>query len=259
MDEPKQPFDYRMQTGKRVGELWGYQQEQIFMTVDEANAYKEELWQSYKKLNPSADKSKYQAYQIFTAGSDVSAGDLKFVDRNADGLINNMDEGFLDTPSFPESMFALKLGVEHKGFSVSMMLQGASNFAINTRTNYNPTPGRGTILDFVLDRYTPERYAAGETIKYPRLVNTNDNWKYAGSFWIQDASYLRLKNLEVGYTFDSTKKIVKTLGINNFRIYANGMDLFTLSNIKNIDPETTNGVLRYPRSRVINLGINVQF
>jgi hypothetical protein len=68
-----------------------------------------------------------------------------------------------------------------------------------------------------------------------------------------------LKNLEVGYTFDSTKKIVKTLGINNFRIYANGMDLFTWSSIKNIDPETTNGVLRYPRSRVINLGINVEF
>jgi len=259
MDEPIEKYDYRMQTGKRVGQQWGYQQEQIFMTVDEANAYKEELWQSYKKLNADADKSKYQAYQIFTAGSDVSAGDLKFVDRNADGLINNMDEGFLDTPGFPETMFALKLGAEHKGFSVSFMLQGASNFAINTRTNYNPTPARGTLLDFVLDRYTPERYAAGETIEYPRLVNTNDNWKYVGSFWIKDATYLRLKNLEVGYTFDSTKKIVKSLGINNFRIYANGMDLFTLSSIKNIDPETTDGVLRYPRSRVINLGLSVQF
>jgi TonB-linked SusC/RagA family outer membrane protein len=259
MDEPGQLYDYRMQTGKRVGELWGYMQEDFFMTVEEADAYREELWQRYSSLNPGANKNTYQAYQIFTAGHDVSAGDLKFVDRNEDGLINNMDEGFLDTPGFPEVMYGVKLGIEHKGFSISALVQGASNFAINTRTNYNPTPARGTILDFVLDRYTPERYAAGETIIYPRLLDTNDNWKYAGSFWIKDASYVRLKSLEVGYTFDSTKQIVKKLGIDNFRIYTNGLDLLTLSRIKNLDPETTNGVLRYPRSRVINLGFSIQF
>jgi len=259
MDEPKQPYDYRMQTGKRVGQLWGYVQEGFFKTAEEADAYKEKLWQRYSKLNPDATKSTYQAYQIFSAGHDVSAGDLKFIDRNGDGLINNMDEGFLDYPGFPETMFGLKLGIEHKGFSVSVLLQGASNFAINTRTNYSPTPAKGTILDFVLDRYTPERYNAGDKILYPRLLDTNDNWKYAGSFWIKDATYLRLKNLEIGYTFDSSKQIVNTLGINNFRIYASGMDLFTLSSIKTIDPETTNGVLRYPRSRVINLGLSVKF
>lgn len=259
MDEPEQPYDYRMQTGKRVGELWGYLQEDIFMTAEEAEAYREELWQTYLEQNSGASKANYQAYQIFSAGHDVAAGDLKFIDRNEDGLINNMDEGFLDTPSFPESIFGLKFGFEHKGFSISALLQGASNFAINTRTNYNPTPARGTILDFVLDRYTPERYNSGETIKYPRLLDTNDNWKYPGSFWIKDASYVRLKNLEVGYTFDSSKTIVKKLGIDNFRIYTNGMDLYTISRIKNLDPETTNGVLRYPRSRVINLGISVQF
>jgi len=259
MDEPEQPYDYRMQTGKRVGELWGYLQEDILMSAEEAEAYREELWQTYLDKNPGANKANYQAYQIFSAGHDVSAGDLKFIDRNEDGLINNMDEGFLDTPGFPETMFGVKLGFEHKGFSVSALLQGASNFAINTRTNYNPTPARGTILDFVLDRYTPERYNAGETIKYPRLLDTNDNWKYPGSFWIKDASYVRLKNLEIGYTFDSSKRMVKKLGIDNFRIYTNGMDLFTISRIKNLDPETTNGVLRYPRSRVINLGVSVQF
>jgi TonB-linked SusC/RagA family outer membrane protein len=259
MDEPEQPFAYRMQTGKRVGELWGYMQKDIFMTAAEAEAYKEELWQRYSELNPNDAKSDYQAYQIFTAGYDVSAGDLKFIDRNNDGLINNMDEGFLDTPGFPEAMFGLQTGFERGGFSVSILLQGATNFAINTRTNYNPTPARGTILDFVMDRYTPERYDAGETILYPRLLNTNDNWKYTGSFWIQDATYLRLKNIVLGYTFDSSRQFVRRIGIDNFMVYASGMDLFTLSRIKTIDPETTNGVLRYPRSMVVNLGISVQF
>jgi TonB-linked SusC/RagA family outer membrane protein len=259
MDEPMQPYEYRMQTGKRVGELWGYLQEGIFMTVEEAEAYKEELWLRYSELNPGAVESEYQAYQIFTAGHDVSAGDLKFVDRNGDGLINNMDEGFLDIPGFPETMFGLQTGFEYKGFSISLLFQGATNFAINTRTNYNPTPARGTILDFVLDRYTPERYEAGETILYPRLLDTNDNWKYPGSFWIQNASYIRLKNAIIGYTFGESKQFVRRLGIDNFMVYTNGMDLFTLSRIKTIDPETTNGVLRYPRSMVINLGVSVKF
>lgn len=259
MDEPEQPYEYRMQTGRRVGEQWGYIQEDFFRTEAEANAYRDELWETYSSLNPGADKDSYQAYQIFTAGHDVSAGDLKFIDRNNDGLINNLDEGYLDTPSFPETMFGLNTGFEHKGFSLSVLLQGASNYSINTRTNYNPTPNKGTILDFVMDRYTPERYAAGESIKYPRLLNTNDNWKYAGTYWIKDATYLRLKNVEIGYTFGSDVKVVRDLGLNSFRIFANGMDLLTFSDIENIDPETTNGVLRYPRSKVINLGVNVQF
>lgn len=259
MDEPQQPYEYRMQTGRRVGEIWGYLQEDFFKTEAEANAYRDELWATYSALNPGADKDSYQAYQIFTAGHDVSAGDLKFIDRNGDGLINNMDEGYLDTPSFPEIMFGLNTGFEYKGFSLSVLLQGASNFSINTRTNYNPTPNKGTILDFVMDRYTPERYAAGESIKYPRLLNTNDNWKYVGTYWIKDATYLRLKNVEVGYTFNSDVKLINDLGLNSFRIFANGLDLLTFSKIKNIDPETTNGVLRYPRSRVFNIGVNIQF
>ena len=259
MDEPQQAYEYRMQTGRRVGEVWGYLQEDFFRTEAEANSYRDELWTTYSKLNPGADKNSYQAYQIFTAGHDVSAGDLKFIDRNGDGLINNLDEGFLDSPSFPEIMFGMNTGFEYKGFSFSVLLQGASNFSINTRTNYNPTPNKGTILDFVLDRYTPEKYAAGESIKYPRLLNTNDNWKYAGSYWIKDATYLRLKNIEVGYTFGSDVKLIKDIGLKSLRIFANGMDLFTFSKIKNIDPETTDGKLKYPRSRVINLGISAQF
>jgi TonB-linked SusC/RagA family outer membrane protein len=259
MDEPEQPYDYRMQTGKRVGEIWGYQQGGIFMTIEEADAYREQLWQTYSTLNPGADKSDYQAYQVFNSGHDVSAGDLKFIDRNGDGLINNMDEGFLDTPNFPESMFALKTGFEHKGFSVSVLLQGASNFSVNTRTNYNPTPARGTVLDFVLNRYTPERYEAGEKIEYPRLVNTNDNWKYVGSFWVQDATYLRVKNVEIGYTFGSSSRFIRTLGLDNLRVFTNGMDLLTITKIETIDPETTNGELRYPRSSVINIGVSVEF
>ena len=259
MDEPKQAFEYREQTGKRVGEMWGYLQDDFFRTEDEANAYRDELWSVYSELNPGAEKDSYQAYQIFATGSDVSAGDLKYVDRNGDGVITNLDEGFIGVPNFPETMFGLKFGVMHKNLSLSVLLQGASDFAINIRTDNTPIPTKGSLLDFVEYRYTPERYDAGENIEFPRLLATNDNWKDAGSFWIRDASYLRVKNIELAYTFNASSNFVKSMGIENVKIFANGMNLLTFTDIKYLDPETTNGVLRYPRSRVINLGVQVQF
>ncbi|HCC71233.1 MAG TPA: hypothetical protein DEQ09_08795 [Bacteroidales bacterium] len=259
MDEPEQPYEYMMQTGRRVGEIWGYMQDGFFMTETEADAYKEELWQTYLLQNPGADKSSYQAYQLFNTGYDVSAGDIKFIDRNGDGLINSNDEGYLDMVNFPESMFALNLGFQYKGFSASLLLQGATNYSINSRTNRYPMPAKASIPGFVLNRYTPERYEAGETIEYPRLVNTNDNWKYNGTYWIKDATYIRVKNFELSYTLNSTIKFIDAIGFDNIRVYANGLNLFTLSKIKTIDPETSDGVLQYPRNRVFNLGISAQF
>lgn len=259
MDEPAQEFDYRMQTGKRVGETWGYMQEDFFRTVEEADAYKNQLWEVYRELNPGADISSYQAYQIFNSGSDVSAGDLKFIDRNNDGVITNMDEGYLNMVNFPESMFALNTGFQIKQFSFSVLLQGATNYSINSRTNYSPNPTKGSVLDFVMNRYTPERYESGEKVEFPRLVTTNDNWQFNGTYWIQDATYLRVKSLEVGYTFDTSNRFVKSMGLDNFRIYTSGLNLLTFSKIKYLDPETTNGELRYPSSRVFNVGVSVQF
>lgn len=259
MDEPQQPLEYRMQTGRRVGEIWGYQQEGFFNTVEEAEAYKNELWETYKENNPDAERDSYQAYQIFNTGSDVSAGDLKFIDRNNDGVINDLDEGYLDRVNFPESMFAVNTGFQLKQLSFSVLLQGATNFAINARTNNVPDPTRGSMMDFILNRYTPERYEAGEKIEFPRLLNASNNWKFNGTYWIQDATYLRVKSVEVGYTFDSSRRIIKIIGLDNFRIYLNGLNLYTFTGIKYLDPETTNGELRYPRSRVFNLGISAQF
>lgn len=259
IDEPEKEFDYRQKTGTRVGEIWGYMQEDYFTTVEEAEAYKDELWSTYSELNPDASRDNYQAYGIFDNGSDVSAGDLKFIDRNNDGEITNMDAGYLGIPNFPETMFGLKAGVTHKNLSFSFMLQGASDFAINVRTDNSPTLGKGTAMDFVMNRYTPERYAAGEKIEFPRLLSSNDNWKYVGSYWMRDATYLRLKSVEIGYTFTQSNKFIKKLGLDNVKFFTNGLNLLTFSGIKYMDPETSNGRLTYPRSRVINLGVQVQF
>lgn len=259
IDEPNKPYEYQQNTNRRVGELWGYQQDGFFESDNAAKAYKEKLWERYQELNPSANEADYQAYQVFTTGYDVSAGDILIIDRNNDGVINSEDQGYLNMTKFPETMFGFKLGAIYNNWSISAMFQGASNFSINGKTSTSPNLEKGSIIDFVMNRYTPERYAAGETVEFPRLLATNNNWELPGTFWYQDATYLRLKNVEIAYTFDSTVRLLDNLGIDNIRVFANGMNLLTFSAIKYIDPETTDGKLRYPRSKVINLGLQVQF
>ena len=259
MDEPEQPYKYRMQTGMSVGQIWGYQQEGYFETEAEANEYRDELWETYLENNPGASQEDYQAYQIFDAGSDVGAGDLKFIDRNGDGLITSDDEGYLDMVNFPESMFGLDLGFQYKSLSLSMLLQGATNYSVNARTAWAPNVSGGSLMGFVLDRYTPGRYEAGESIDYPRLIKTNDNWQFNGNFWTQDATYLRLKNLQLAYTFDSSIDLIQRLGMDNIQFYVSGHNLLTFTKLETIDPETTDGQLQYPRSRVFNIGVKAQF
>ncbi|MBN1131923.1 MAG: TonB-dependent receptor [Bacteroidales bacterium] len=260
MDEPEQLYEYRMQTGRRVGEIWGYLQEDFFKTEEEANAYRDELWEVYLKNNPGADKSGYQAYQIFTSGHDVGAGDLKFIDRNNDGLINSLDEGYIGKVNFPESMFAFNFSYNYKALSVSFILQGATNFATNIHVSTNFEPSISSLMQYVSERYTPERYAAGEPVNYPRFLETNNNWQYYhGTFWIRDASYLRIKNFQLGYSFSKSAGILNQLNIDNIELYVNGYDLYAFTALKNIDPETRNGELLYPRTRTFNIGVKAQF
>lgn len=260
MDEPDQLYDYRMQTGRRVGEMWGYIQEGFFKTESEALAYRDELWDVYLKNNPGADKAGYQAYQIFTSGHDVGAGDLKFIDRNNDGLINSLDEGFIGKVNFPESMFALNLNYQYKAFSASILLQGVTNFATNIHISNNFEPSTSSLMGFVSERYTPERYEQGEAVNYPRFLETNNNWQYYhGTFWIRDASYLRVKNVQFGYSFNNKSRMLSAMHVDNLELYVSGYDLYSFSKIKNVDPETRNGELLYPRSRTFNIGIKAQF
>lgn len=259
VDEPTQPFDYQKQTGGRVGEYYGYKQERFFKTTEEAQAYKDELWATYSAINSGADRAKYQAYEIFTLGHDVDAGDIKIIDRNKDGLINVADQGYLGITKFPETMFGAKIGASYKNWSLSALLQGASNYAINTRTNSSPEPAKGSLIDYLEYRYTPERYELGERIDFPRFLNTNNNWVTMGNFWYDDVTYLRLKTLEISYTFTKSNPFIKRLGMESFRVFASGYNLLTYSTIDVMDPETTDGKLNYPRSRVLNLGFQLQF
>lgn len=193
-------------------------------------------------------------------GITVKPGDIRFVDKTGDGRIN-ADDRFVLGNDFPRYLFSLTYGFEVKGFDFSMMWQGVGKRskwmrgeAVEAFHNNN----EGPVLDFHLDRWTPSNPDAS----YPRLTRGSEsaNTMLGSDFWIRDAKYLRLKNVQVGYTFP--KKWMEKVKIQNLRIYASLQNALTFSAMPGgWDPEYTgDGSGRaYPVARVFSLGLNVKF
>ncbi|WP_195333508.1 SusC/RagA family TonB-linked outer membrane protein [Bacteroides salyersiae] len=196
-------------------------------------------------------------------------GDIKYVDYNEDGMIDEWDKQPLMRNNTPIMNFGLTLNGQWKGLDLSMSFQGAAMF--NARMNASPLQWGGSAWDIFMDRwhkvdasgnvdpFDPDgKWVPG---KYPSTrVQDPQNYGIESSFWYNNCSYLRLKNLEIGYTFPN--KWTKFLGVNTLRLYANGYNLFTIqsSDSDYIDPENPGGGIdRYPIMRNFNFGINVNF
>lgn len=193
-------------------------------------------------------------------GITVKPGDLRYVDKNGDGKINSEDR-FVIGNDFPRYLFSLTYGFEVKGFDFSMMWQGVGKRskwmrgeAVEAFHNNN----EGPVLDFHVDRWTPSNPDA----TYPRLTRGTEsaNTMLGSDFWIRDAKYLRLKNVQVGYTFPM--RWMDKVKIQNLRIYVSLQNALTFSAmLGGWDPEYTgDGSGRtYPVARVFSLGLNVKF
>ena len=196
-------------------------------------------------------------------------GDIKYVDFNEDGMIDEWDMQPLMRNNTPIMNFGLTLSGQWKGLDLSMSFQGASMF--NARMNASPLQWGGSAWDIFMDRWHKVDASGnvnsfdpdGEWVpgKYPSTrVQDPQNYGIESSFWYNNCTYLRLKNLEIGYTFPS--KWTKFVGINSLRLYANGYNLFTIQSSASdyIDPENPGGGIdRYPIMRNFNFGINVNF
>ena len=243
-DEVPQQYAYRYRTGQRFGQFFGYVADGIYNTWEEVNDPNRPIYMwSTNKIQP---------------------GDIKYKDINGDGHINDDDQVPIGYSNFPEVMFGFTLGGSYKDFDFSLLFQGA--------TNVSNLPSRRTMRGFythtgankdLLKSWSQERYDQGLDIRYPRYSVTEDDHNYQTStFWLEDASYLRLKNMEIGYTmkFDFLKK----MGISSTRIYINGNNLLTWSRLRfpGQDPEYPTGEANnepYPVTRVYNIGLNVNF
>lgn len=186
--------------------------------------------------------------------SNTKAGDVRYRDINGDDKIDANDRVILGDP-YAHYLFGFKIGMEYKGFDLSMFFQGiGKKDAIITDRFVRPLYD-STIFAHQLDYWTPNNQDA----KYPRILNKTDgnhNYEYS-DFWKINAGYLRMKNLSFGYNFP--QKWIDKIGLERLRLYFSANNLFTISDfVPGLDPESPSSV-SYPFAKTYSFGLNVQF
>ncbi|MDR7129541.1 TonB-linked SusC/RagA family outer membrane protein [Algoriphagus sp. 4150] len=240
MDEPIRAYPWLQRTGHPVDQFWGLVSDGFYNTAAEL---------------AEAPSSAF--------ASQLQPGDIRYVDQNGDGVIDQNDEVPIGYSKFPQVVYGLSFGGDYKGFDFSILFQGAdkvSTYIGEMGAWAFDTDWRNATTSH-LERWTPERYEAGLPITYPRveLSPTSGKHNYRPSdFWLQDVSYIRLKNVEVAYRFQPV--ILSRIGVSSLRVFVNGNNLLTWSQMENLDPESPTGRgAFYPQMRVYNVGVNVQF
>jgi len=190
----------------------------------------------------------------------LNPGDIKYLDLNNDGVINWKDERVINNGGTPHTMYGLNLLLGYKGFDFSLLVQGAGNFSV-TLLGANicidsDRPAYKVVWD---ERWTPENNNKNAIIPRQRFSQYTNVW--TSDYWVKDVTYLRLKNLDLGYNFPT--KLVKPIGISNLRLYVSGTNLMTLCGITKygFDPEspTSNRGWSYPIMKTVTAGLNVKF
>lgn len=201
-------------------------------------------------LFQSDDEVKNAPFQ----NSNTKAGDVRYKDQNGDKKIDANDRVILGDP-YAHYLFGLKIGMEYKGFDLSMFFQGIGKKDKIITDNLVRPFNDSSIFEHQLDYWTPDNRDA----EYPRILNKEDanhNYEYS-DYWQINAGYLRMKNLSLGYTFP--KKWVQTICMERLRLYFSANNLFTVSNfVPGLDPESANSV-SYPFAKTFSFGLNVQF
>lgn len=188
--------------------------------------------------------------QVWT---DTKPGDVKYVDQNKDNIIDERDLYPIGHTSVPTLSGNLNTRFQYKGIDFNLFFQGVKNRTVSfSGPLFHAFQNEGKISEIALERWTPE---TAETATYPRLtaLNNENNYRYS-TLWQRDGSFIKLRSIELGYTFPS--KIIKSIGLDDARIFVNGTNLFSWDHMKGYrDPEIEYG---YPATRSYSIGIKIQ-
>lgn len=188
---------------------------------------------------------------LYTNANGALPGDMKFKDLNGDGQINADDRTFIGNP-IPKITYGINFNASYKNFDFSFLVQGVNNVDVYNDMiqilDYDTRPFNSTTD--VLNSWNGE----GTSNTTPRLTFNNNGGSQVSSKFVEDASYLRLKNIELGYTFNNTFK-----GVNNLRVYVSGQNLLTITDYKGLDPESTSLIDKgtYPQSKAVIFGARI--
>ncbi len=232
------PEFYRAQNGYAIGYFWGYQTAGIFQNQEQIN--------------------NWIAAGNGTLQSTPQPGDVIYIDRNHDGVINEDDKTDLGN-GMPDFTYGLNLGITYKNFDISVTASGSvGNKIVQSYRNHANKYANYTTA--ILDRWTGE----GTSNKMPRVTESNINWQFS-DLYVHDADFLRISNITIGYDFS---KLMNCKYVSQARIYAQVQNAFTFTKYDGMDPEIgygTDGWVSgidlgyYPRPRTILFGVNLKF
>ena len=247
ISEPKAQME-----GYAINAFYGYEMDGLYQISDFT-------WQNNSDPNIPHEERDYVLKDgvVSVANYTAQPGDIKYKDLNGDGKVTMEDDRTIIGKQFPDLTYAWQLNLEWKNFDFSMFWQGVQG--INGYTYFEiacPFSGFANMGSWWLDRWTPDNPDA----KYPRLTLDGTRNNIHSTFYMENASYLRLKNIELGYTFD--RKLLPFMRNCTVRLYGNIQNAFTITNYKGFDPEMEVGETRaqaYPLVRIYTIGLNVNF
>lgn len=226
-------------------------------------------WQAYTG-HPLGAQARYHFLGFYTAADianpavakaasgTTKAGDLKYQDLNGDGVIDGRDQAVSDITNTPVNTFGTSLGLGYKGFSIDVLLQGATGFNVAG----SEEAIRAFSANFQAIQQQAWTPALGDAAKYPYLTSTRtiSDPSNASDFWAISGNYLRVRTAQVAYAFPV--KMIQKIGLQSLRVYLSGNNLYTWSNAYKkyaLDPEAAYGTPEqvYPPQRVYNIGISI--
>lgn len=244
--EASNPYYWMNSTGFAIGQRFGLVSDGLFNTAEElAN----------------------RPYNTYTSNA-ATLGDIRYKDLDGDGLINQNDFAPIGYPNYAQYHFNVKLHFGWKGLDLKLLLTGSANGSYYLSPGYTIPfyKNAGNAWKWQYDgRWTEEKYLAGEEISYPRATysaTTAHNNYLTSDYWMVSTNHFKLKNVELGYTFDLSNKGKRNI-VQACRIFANANNVYTFRNALTkygIDPETTDGsTYVYPLTRVFTFGLSLRF
>ncbi|WP_227472045.1 TonB-dependent receptor [Parabacteroides bouchesdurhonensis] len=239
-----QYYTYTMtEVGKPIGYYYGYKTDGVFQTQEEIDSY----------VNNG---------QVVMPGA--KPGDLKFVDQNKDGKLDDLDRTMVGNPH-PDFTFGITLGAEYKGFDFSAFFQGSVGNDLLNILKYDLYGGVGW-YNAPKDILTTFWNGPGSTNKNFAIDADSRLNREMSDWFVEDGSYVRLKNLQIGYTIPSS--ITRKITLNNLRVFVAAQNLFTITGYSGLDPEigefNQNPIYRgvdmgyYPQARTFMFGISMK-
>ncbi len=235
-EEPAYKEPWRSRVGLSLNQAYGYIAERLFVDDEEA----------------ASSPPQYIGTSYY------GGGDIKYLDVNRDGRITEADRVPIGHPTVPEIIYGFGFSAGYKGFDFSVFFQGSErqSFWINANAT-SPFINEAQILKAYADSYWSEENQDVYAL-WPRLSPTVISNNVATSTWfMRDGSFLRLKQMEFGYTVP--QKVTERIRMNNLRFYVSGSNLLLFSKFKMWDVEMAGNGLGYPNQRVVNFGVNFTF